>query len=89
MTNFERIKAMSPDALAHFLNEAANGEPWFEWMDKNFCDFCDAVEKDGHELAFCEINHKCRYGFTIDDIENIIYRWLNENYKGEIINENY
>lgn len=85
MTNFEKIKALSLEDFASFLDNITCDEvAWDSWFNKNYCDKCPPVEVDGHEYTPCEYysNPKdshlaCReisHYFT----EDIILAWLRE-----------
>ena len=45
MTNFEKIKAMSLEDIAKFIDEHGmyDDTPWMNWWDKNYCDKCESV----------------------------------------------
>ena len=89
MTNFEKIKAMSVDALAEWLERLSKryDEPdWTCWFDENYCKKCEPVigrYKDSHremEFSWCELNdNKCKYFQELDEIpdeKEIIKMWL-------------
>lgn len=69
MTNFDKIKSMSIDELAKFIDEHAmyDDTPWMDWWDKNYCDKCEyvTVKFDDQEkvLGFCSYrdNIECAY----------------------------
>jgi hypothetical protein len=69
MNNFERLKAMSVEELAKWLDK--NGQfdtaPWTLWFDRNYCSNCESImchyEDSTHEFpcAWCELNDGCKF----------------------------
>lgn len=90
-SNFERLKSMSVDELAEWLDENGkfDNSLWMQWFDQKYCKNCEDVERhyesDGYYtrmcFAYCELNHKCRFFPNLDDApnnEDIIKLWLEE-----------
>ena len=73
MTNYEKIKSMSQEELANFLdNLGFDGEPWALWFEKEYCNKCEsiigktgpdaAIPNHTYEACYCEMNHgKCKF----------------------------
>ena len=82
MINLERIKGMSAEELAVFLNkiDCIEHQPWRKWSDEKFCKKCKPV-KVHHiggtrefEVMPCEIGD-CPFGMGTD--ANWCLMWLN------------
>ena len=45
MTNFEKIKSMSSEEFAKWLNKKnmVDNTPWMNWWETNYCDHCDPL----------------------------------------------
>lgn len=45
MTNFDKIKNMSLDELAEWIDEKCiiDNTPWMNWWDKTYCDKCESI----------------------------------------------
>lgn len=89
MKNFEKLKAMSIDELAEWLD--ANGmwdnSPWSKHFDSKYCQQCESIKatveddfgKRECEFAYCELENKCRYFLDYEDVpdcKDIIKMWL-------------
>lgn len=87
MNNFEKLKSMSVEDLAKWLDK--NGQfdtaPWIIWFDKNYCKNCESImchyEDSTHEfpVAWCELEHKCKFFPEMDETPNskeVIKMWL-------------
>lgn len=70
MTNFEKIKSMSIDELAEFIDEHAmyDDTPWMDWWDKTYCNKCESVVlnyEDSEKILgltpFYEQEQECAY----------------------------
>lgn len=76
MTNYTKIKKMSPEELAEFFSASDCWEdfPWTKWFNTNFCDKCETITRYVPEFkretrcAYCEINNRC---FFFDDEEEV------------------
>jgi hypothetical protein len=89
MNNFEKLKAMSVEELAEWLD--ANGmwdnSPWSKWFNSQYCHNCESIKatvKDDFgkrecKFAYCEVEHKCRYFKDMEDVpdcKEILKMWL-------------
>lgn len=93
MTNYEKIKSMSKDELARFLDDVAIDEaPWNKAFDEHFCKDCPAVKANmerpdgtpGIEMSFawCEVFGHCKFFSQLDDTPShldVLKWWLNSN----------
>lgn len=79
MNNYERIKSMSIDDLAEFLDErwSHDNDPCIEWWDKTYCNKCKSVKayvdylEREKEYAWCEVNgDKCKFFPEMDVLPN-------------------
>ena len=45
MTNFDKLKSMSIDEFAKWLEEHGmiDNTPWMNWWDNNYCDKCESI----------------------------------------------
>jgi hypothetical protein len=88
-SNFERLKSMSVDKLAEWIDENGmfDNSPWMTWWNQKYCENCEEIKgnhgADGYYyrmcFAYCELNHKCRFFPNLDDApnnEDIIKMWL-------------
>ena len=87
MTNFDKLKNMSVDDFANWLNNHGHfeGSPWMGWFDDNYCRKCETVMcrceggKREIPMAWCELNdYRCKFfpaEKTMDNLE-IIKVWL-------------
>jgi hypothetical protein len=88
-TNFEKLKSMSAEELAEWLNTNGmwDNSPWYLWWDRKYCQNCEDVreeyEADGRYAimcrAWCEIYDKCRFFPDHDDVpdcKEIVKMWL-------------
>ena len=89
MTNFEKIKSLSIEELAGWINTVIpfndNNEPWNKWFNEKYCDGCESVythyEWGGVEfpISFCEHEGYCRffpYYISPLDTKDVITMWL-------------
>ena len=89
MNNFEKLKSMSLEELADWLDKNGmwDNSPWSKWFDSKYCRQCQPVEatveddfgKRECEFAWCELEHKCLYFAELEDVPNceeIIKMWL-------------
>ena len=82
-TNYEKIKEMSIQKLAEWLDEysAFEGTPWGKDFDKTYCQNCETVYNDfGTPCSYCELSEgeECRFFPNKKLINNldIIKLWL-------------
>ena len=87
MNNFERLKAMSVEKLAEWLDENCqfDDSPWMKWFDEKYCQNCEPImchyEGSTREFscAWCELNDKCKFFPDMNeapDHKTIIKLWL-------------
>lgn len=87
MTNFAKLKSMSVDELAKFLDKYGQYDhsPWSLWFDKRYCKNCDEIigkDPDGSRqflFSYCEVYDKCRFFENLSDApdnKEIIKMWL-------------
>jgi hypothetical protein len=87
MNNFEKLKSMSAEALAEWLNKyvSYNDAPWSDWFDQKYCKKCEDIickspDDSRHSVcAYCEIYDNCRFFPEIDDVPNsleTVKMWL-------------
>lgn len=81
MKRFDFLKSKNIDELVDWLDEycMVGDCPWDKYFDDNYCSKCDAVEHEGHEYAWCELNKKCKFFEDMSDIpdyKQIIRLWL-------------
>lgn len=87
MNNFEKLKSMSAEELAEWLDKHGqfDNSPWMLWWDRNYCKNCeDIICKSSDDsrhfpCAYCEIYDKCRYFQDQEDVpdnKEIIKMWL-------------
>ena len=93
MTNYEKIKSMSQDELARFLDDVAIDEaPWNKAFDEHFCKDCPAVKANMEQpdgppdiemsFAWCEVFGYCKFFSQLDDTPShldVLKWWLNSN----------
>lgn len=89
MNNFERLKSMSVDELAKWLdtNGMWDNSPWSQWFDQKYCKNCPDImcksPDDSRQFpcAYCEIYDNCRFfpeQEDVPDCKDIIKMWLAE-----------
>lgn len=97
-TNVDKIKSMTNEELAEWLNKYGNFEesPWTNWFDNNYCSNCEPeivnyTDSIGNErdmqCAWCEIFGKCKFFQNMNNIpdnKQMIKMWL-ENECNECI----
>ena len=51
MTNFEKLKSMSLEDFATFIDKHSmyDNTPWMNWWDKNYCDKCESIKLNYEE----------------------------------------
>lgn len=87
MNNFEKLKSMSVDELAEWLdkNGIIDNSPWMEDFNKKYCNNCESVMckyEDGNRefpCSYCEIYDKCKFFNELNEVPNnkeIIKMWL-------------
>ncbi len=88
MTWFEKIKLMSIEEFAEWLDEQMGSDisPWNIWWDSTYCQNCESVMSfvpylnGEHECAWCEINdNKCKFFPEMSKVPNgkeIVRMWL-------------
>lgn len=85
MTIFEFLKSKSIDEIAEYLDEYGihDNSPWILWWDENYCHKCNAVEQDGFDYSWCELNGKCKFFPEMNNViytKDIIKLWLESEY---------
>ena len=91
MNNFEKLKSMSVDELALYLDENIPQDDaiWWKWFDKTYCDKCESetVYVDDyflgpnteHKCAYCEVHNTCRFfpgcSFVVEN-KDAVKLWL-------------
>lgn len=96
MNNYERIRNMSIDDLAEFLDErwSHDNDPSIEWWNRKYCGHCEPVMKhvnfSGREtemdFAWCEVNGKCKYFPELEEYPNtkqMMKLWLEEEIESD------
>lgn len=94
ITNFEKLKSMTIDELADWLDKYSQYEdsPWATWFNNTYCNKCEPIkcavdEKNaffpGHtvDCAYCELEHKCKHFPELEDVPDnkaVIKMWLEE-----------
>lgn len=81
MTIYEKIKSMDINEYTEWFeaNCSHNDDPSIKWFDETYCQKCESIFKDGHEYAYCELNHKCRFFENMNDVpdsKQTIKMWL-------------
>jgi hypothetical protein len=67
MTNIEKLKAMTLDELAEWLdkNGMFDNSPWMNWFNKNYCEKCESIK-----IAYTDVKEKLNlepwFGHTIE-----------------------
>ena len=97
MTNFEKLKSLTLEELAIWLDNtgAYDDAPWTHWLDNTYCVNCDGIKKssEGHdyEFSYCEEYGICRFfqnSKILNDCAETVRLWLNEEYSEEKFNNN-
>lgn len=92
MTNFEKIKNMTLDEFAEWLDKYGNFDkaPWTEWFSRNYCENCPSekvkvkwsdTNESEEEVGWCELEHKCKFFQDMDEVpDNLktIKMWLEQ-----------
>lgn len=87
MNNFEKLKSMSVEELAEWLDKYLSFEeaPHMVWFNENYCEKCESImchyENSTHEfpVSHCELNHKCRYFPEMSEVpsgKEIVKMWF-------------
>lgn len=87
-TNFEKMKSMSVDQLAEWLDKylAFDDAPHMVWFNEKYCNNCESImchyEDSTYEFpyAYCELNNKCKFFPEMDEVPGsveIVKMWLN------------
>ena len=89
MSNFEKLKSMSVEEFATWLDKhlAFDDAPQTLWFAETYCGKCDPVEGEWEgtygthkcKFAYCELNHKCRYFQDLPDVPDgvdVVKMWL-------------
>lgn len=87
MNNFEKLKLMSVEELAEWLNTLHyDNTPWLQWFDSKYCSQCDSVvvtsneykDKfgcsgygDTVECAYCEWENGCKFFPKMDEAPSL------------------
>lgn len=88
MNNFEKLKQMSVNKFAKWLDEYGNfdSSPWMKWFDETYCANCESITT--HPVAYpnldipcayCELEKKCKFFPDMKeppDTLEIIKMWL-------------
>ena len=83
MNNFEKLKSMSAEELAEWLDILHyDNTPWLQWFDSKYCSQCSPVvvtreeykDKfgcsgygDTVECAYCEWENNCKFFLEMDE----------------------
>ena len=77
MNNFEKLKSMSAEELAEWLDSLHyENTPWLQWFDSKYCSQCDTVE-----VPDCVKKNKCKFFLEMDEAPNridILKMWFME-----------
>lgn len=88
MNNFEKLKQMSIDRFAKWLDEYGNfdSSPWMKWFDETYCANCESIithpinySNLGIPCSYCELEKKCKFFLDMKeppDTLEIIKMWL-------------
>lgn len=81
MNNFEKLKQMSVNEFAEWLDEYGNFDtsPWMKWFDETYCANCEIIIT--HPI-YCELEKKCKFFPDMKeppDTLEIIKMWLMNN----------
>jgi hypothetical protein len=87
MNNFEKLKSMSVEELAKWLdkNGIIDNSPWMEHFNNKYCKNCESIMCKYHDsdyefpAAFCEIHDTCRFFSDFNYVpghEDIVKMWL-------------
>ena len=87
MNNFERLKSMSIEELAKWLDQNGmwDNSPWSLRWNEQYCKRCESImcksadDSRRFPCAYCEIYDKCRFFPDMDDVpdsKEIIKLWL-------------
>ena len=87
MNNFEKLKSMSVDELAKWLDEhgIADDGPWDKYFNNTYCKNCESImcryEDNTREfpVAWCEINDTCKFFPNFNYVpgnEDVVKLWL-------------
>lgn len=87
MNNFEKLKSMSVEELAKWLNQNGiiDNSPWLEHFNNKYCNNCESVMckyEDGERefpAAYCEIHDTCKFFPDFNYVpmhEDVVKMWL-------------
>lgn len=87
MNKFDKIKQMSIDEFAKWLNRCVSSADtnWLKWWDNKYCNNCELefvyskYYNRKMEYSYCENHRNCRFFPELDEspnIEQIIKMWL-------------
>ena len=94
MNNFEKLKSMSVDELAKWLDEyvSYDDSPWCNWFDQQYCKNCEDIEcksaddSQKYICAYCEIYDNCRFFADKNDVPDsldTVRLWLESEVEDE------
>lgn len=74
MRNIDRIKALEVKEFVQFLGKNRDGEAWYDWFDKKYCQKCEVMtgeEEDGKAIDFylCDTTDGCPHNKDKDTLE--------------------
>lgn len=89
MNNFEKLKSMSVDELAEWLDKhlAFDDAPSTIWFDQKYCKNCEPImcqypdNSMKFPCAYCELEQTCKFfpeRKDVPDCKDIIKMWLAE-----------
>ncbi len=87
MNNFEKLRSMSVEELAIWLDKHGqfDNNPWVTWFDRKYCKNCEVIVckyEDGERefpCAYCEIHDVCKFFPEFNYIpgdEDVVKMWL-------------
>ncbi len=90
MNNFEKLKSMSVEELAKWLDKHGqfDNSPWITWFDQKYCKNCEDIMckyEDGERefpCAYCEIHDTCKFFPNFNYVpgnEDVVKMWLESN----------
>ena len=87
MNNFEKLKSMSVEELAKWLDKYVSYDdaPWSDWFDQKYCKNCEPIMckyPDGFiefPCAYCKLEQTCKFFPEHEDVpssQTIVKMWL-------------
>ena len=87
MNNFEKLKAMSIEDLANWLDKyvSYDDSPWCNWFDQKYCKSCENIMCKSPDdsskciCTYCEIYDNCRFFPDLSDVPDsaeTVKMWL-------------